>query len=50
MQELDKNKKEGLLTEDQLKVEEKKLQLDVDNANKEVDSLLSEKEKKLMTI
>mgnify|MGYP003517473122 FL=1 len=50
MQELDKNKKDGLLTEDQLKVEEKKLQLDVDNANKEVDSILSEKEKKLMTI
>ena len=50
MQELDKKKKDGLLTEDQLKVEEKKLQLDVDTGNKEVDSLLSEKEKKLMTI
>lgn len=50
MQELDKKKKDGLLTEDQLKVEEKKLQLDVDTGNKEVDSILSEKEKKLMTI
>lgn len=49
-QNLEKMKKEGLLTEDQLEMEEKKLQGEVDKMGEKIDEILKAKEASLMQI
>lgn len=49
-QDLEKRQKDSIITLDQLEVEEKKLQSDVDNVNKLIDDLAKQKEKELMTV